>query len=518
MRRFIVKAFLIFLVITPAYSFGIDLNQDSLDELYFYSASKKAVEVYTSSQEHLAEISLAPYLDNTTPILLIGKVESTPLVALITPGSKKKKTVIDLITPSGRVKSYQAKAKKLIVALADIDRNNQSDLVIITKKKLVTIHYNPLTNETISSFKTKALKKKLVTVTPLNNTSYLAAFDVTKSKRRRKKGGVYLINLSAPSDVSLIKKRYPLAQLPQPSSIEGHVLGVEKEENGRVIYRYIDLLGKRSTRFWAPSTTQILAGRFTSDAPANPILAISNSSGTVVDAFSAENALKELDLSQIIGDDTFSGPGPGGSPPGSQPQESCLDNPQINSALNRLRQAISSGDFFQISSILATLQGLVANCPPEEQSAILAQINEILAGQPAVLSSLSNSFFLSATVFAADDPSVGKLKAGCDKIQDSHDGPNGFLLKASDKNGNLVVLLPAGIYTQTAWLVRPNGKGKPIEKLQGSGYSNGFRATLRARRPPVSYPRHLIVKAQIGTKPNAQYLCWEVKNSHVRND
>lgn len=101
----------------------------------------------------------------------------------------------------------------------------------------------------------------------------------------------------------------------------------------------------------------------------------------------------------------------------------------------------------------------------------------------------------------------------CTHTEDGSDGPAGFLLKASDKDGTLVVLLP--IQINTAYVELLTKQGKFIERLRYSGRSNGYRETHRAAHIPTSYPKELIVRAVIGS---ALTTCYQISNSHVRND
>ncbi len=125
----------------------------------------------------------------------------------------------------------------------------------------------------------------------------------------------------------------------------------------------------------------------------------------------------------------------------------------------------------------------------------------------------------SASILTAPLYSFGKTRkeaAGsksCDFTADGTDGPGGFLLKASDHDRNLVVLLPVQLSTTQVELI--SSQGSVIERLKYTGRSNGFRETHRGSHAPHSYPQSLTVKAY-GT--NSKTYCFKISNSHIRND
>ena len=102
----------------------------------------------------------------------------------------------------------------------------------------------------------------------------------------------------------------------------------------------------------------------------------------------------------------------------------------------------------------------------------------------------------------------------CGTLRPAADGPEGFLWKASDINGLVVVLLPAEL-RRVFSSVRIMKYGEILAELTYGGKANGNRQHWRGTRPPGSYPDGSLIVAQRAGLPAE---CWQIGRSAARND
>ncbi len=100
----------------------------------------------------------------------------------------------------------------------------------------------------------------------------------------------------------------------------------------------------------------------------------------------------------------------------------------------------------------------------------------------------------------------------CSAILPAHDGPNGFLWKASDVHGGTLAVVFPRTYKKFK-SVSVMKDGITYSTLRFSGIANGNRQHWRSSKKASSFPNRSLVVAK-----RKETICWQIGQSNKRND
>ncbi len=153
----------------------------------------------------------------------------------------------------------------------------------------------------------------------------------------------------------------------------------------------------------------------------------------------------------------------------------------------------------------------------------VADMESALLAARAMIEKIENGEVDAETTPVADETSVGgstgSAPSGGSTITpegNNVDGADGFVYKPeSEKNGNLVILLPAQMAGEVAELLLKDENGNEVENGQDYGYANGGRQHFRFDKPGADYPSNLTVEVRMSDGSIVEY---KIPNPSERYD
>lgn len=519
--------FLLFFISTAAYA--IDVNDDGFHEIYVWGSSPTGgtVSVFDSTGALLSEIVIPDAATDSDPILFQGRSGNQPIVFSLKLDDSNNGELL-AFSANGREKRIElGNVGNSIILVEQYDDNSSSDILYNDPQGVIKLIANPLESdgrpEDLGVRITK--KERFSVVGGDGGPKKIAAYGFKKKKSRK-------IALFSDGQRTKLSHRIPKNALLYPlhgaDGLSGSFFGAEsrKKNSSQSTNTLYDLYSKSTQSL--TSYIPVAPGYFVPTDSGEPQLAVAESDRIgIYSVTDVKNPLRFIELDAFISfpsappaytsPDLLGKPSQTPTPAPNQNGEPC--NPNFPKAqLDDVIGALKDRDLQRYQILLGRLN-LNSYCP-DVRSEAYAYIQDGLRVASTRSAALFSQYsLLGPPVFAVSK--VKKKKGGCDKIRTT-DGPNGWVLKESDNNGNIVTLAPGYYYTTKAELVTT--KGKVIERLTYSGNSNadhtGPRPTFRGSKPPTSYPRHLIVKFYISAWYDAEpeAWCFETTNSHVRND
>lgn len=460
-------------------------------------------------------ITVPEHLRDVGAVFLPIYFQDTPAVLAVRMRKKSKPSTLSWIFSNGQTLERDLPSLRKSTLLAyDINGNGTSDLLIIGKRGDVVETRDPLTpSESVRLYTVPMSRGAYVSLTRRDGQPTLVLFDQKKrNNKRRKIRRARMIPLNDPLPLEQFKLHFTIASQPIPlidenGLISNRFLSVTKRKK-KTQFIAFRALGGNVARGSTVSKANLIPGAYQQGTEFPQLLA---SNDTTTELFSVEESevqsLAVMTNGSFIGV-TSDGGGNGNNNGGGD--SGCIPDPPM-ALLNEIAQKVSQGDYFTAYALSDQIPWL-SLCP--------AAFDET---QDLLVNIFSGVFLQSTSVSLLGPPILSpnlypRLLAGCDEVHSSSDGVNGFVSKASDKDGKFVVLVPPEYSVESAWLVTPSGR--KIEKLKDSGRTNGARPTLRGSKPPHAYPRHVVLKtkAQRGYYSESIFHCWDIKNVHSRND
>ena len=517
-----------------------DIDGDGYQDIYYFNNG--GTEIYNADSDLLATIPIPANLRESDALLFAGKWLNEPSVASMTiegPNNAKSGTV-HILTQNGLVTSFSigAFSQHDTVIAFDFDNSGLTDLAIVNESGSVVVHNDPglqqggtrtlsIPGDTTSFF---------APTRDVSGTPMIAAFVPQskrgrKSRRSRRKGAkrltlsiVNALNGSVSSTATVKKMKG------QPIPMADGFLIPKNIKRNTSKYNVIDQNGRRVANFKGRSEARFVSGLFR-DGSGMQLLAAEGDFAEILDLSLRAASLGFVQFSPSLGSGGLGGglgggTGGGNSGGGSNPPAT---DAQIESLLDDLRSAVGSFNFGQIEAVLAMLTSL--NTTQAQQDHISNQIGNILnfgiqrefqieSVSTPVGNVVKNPILQleRGVPVSGDAGGLTKDKLGCEVYRNPNDGAEGFLYRNAD-HGGVVMLAPAGLYTDKQGFMLNPKTGKVITKMNNTGVANGGRVHFRASGVQTSYPRHIVFRIPIGFPgtPTTNY-CWEVKNSYGRVD